>query len=154
MTRSYPGSSLQGSGIHFYLHHFKYWECLNCSVSIAKPCLSLASFASIKYPKSLRAVLDLVGRNDNVSIPHDPVEVLQSHIEKRKDREWISWSSKSRPQSCFWQCWSMLHLFQRLSQSRVCNRTLQGLVQWLTFCKCASSNSWRWCCPSRKEPPD
>ena len=83
MTRSYPDSFLQRSGINFCLHHFKYWACLNCYVSITEPCLSLASFTSIKCPKSLRAVLDLVGRNDNVSIPHDPVEVLQSHIEKR-----------------------------------------------------------------------
>ncbi len=87
-TRSYPGSFPQGSGINFCLHHFKYWACLNRSVSIGEPCLSLASFASIKCPKSFRAVLDSVGRKDNVSIPHDPVEGLQSHIETRKDCEW------------------------------------------------------------------
>ena len=128
-TRSYPGSFPQGSGINFCLHHFKYWACLNRSVSIAEPCLSLASFASIKCPKSLRAVLDSVGRNDNVSIPHDPVEVLRSHIEKRKDREQISLSSKCHLLSCFQWYWSMLRLFQRLSQSGVHKRILPGLVQ-------------------------
>ena len=83
-TRSYPGSSPQGSGINFCLHHFKYWACLNRSVSIAEPCLSLASFASIKCPKSLRAVLDSVGRNDNVSIPHDPVEVCEVILKRER----------------------------------------------------------------------
>ncbi len=152
-TCSYPGSFPQGSGINFCVNHFKYWACLNRSVLMAEPCLSLASFVSIKCPKSLRAVFDSVGRNDNVSILHDPVEVLQSHIEKRKDCEWISWSLKSRLRSCFWWCWSRLHLFQHLSQSKVHKRTLQGPVQWLTFYKCASSNSWHWCCPSCKKTP-
>ena len=62
---SYPGSSPQGSGTNFCLH----------------------PFASIKCPRSLRAALDSAGRNDSVSTPHDPVEVLRSHIEMRKDCE-------------------------------------------------------------------
>ena len=84
---SYPGLSPQGSGTNFCFHQFKYIACLNRSVSIAEPCLSRATFASIKCPRSLRAALDSAGRNDSVSTPHDPVEVLRSHIEMRKDCE-------------------------------------------------------------------
>jgi hypothetical protein len=71
----YPGSSPQGSGTNFCLHQFKYWACQNRSVSIAEPCLSRATFASIKCPRSKRAALDLSGRNVSVSTPHDPVVV-------------------------------------------------------------------------------
>ncbi len=80
MICSYPGLLLQGSGINLSLHHFKYWACLNHSVSIAEPCLSRARFASIKHPKSLRAAFDSAGRNDNASIPHSSVEVWRSRI--------------------------------------------------------------------------
>ncbi len=73
--RSYPRSLLQGLGINFCLHHFRCWACINRSVSITEPCWSLATFASIKCPRSLRSVLDLAGRNDGVSTPHDPVQV-------------------------------------------------------------------------------
>ncbi len=80
MIRSYPGSLPQGLGINLSLHNFKYWACLNRSVSIAEPCLSRASFGSIKRPKSLRAALDSAGRNNNASIPHSSVEVWRSRI--------------------------------------------------------------------------
>ena len=80
---SYPSSSPQGSGTNFCLHQFRYWACRNCSVSIAEPCLSRATFASTKCPRSLRAALDSAGRNDSVSTPHDPVGGWRSHIEMR-----------------------------------------------------------------------
>jgi hypothetical protein len=83
--RSYPRSLPQGSGMSFDLHQFMYWDCLNHSVSSAEPCLSLAIFASIRFPKSWREALNLADRNDSSSVPHGPVRVWWSHNGKREE---------------------------------------------------------------------
>ncbi len=82
---SYPRSLPQGSGMSFDLHQFMYWACLNRSVSTAEPCLSLAIFASMRFPKSWREALDSIETNNNSSMLHGPVGVWWSQNRKREE---------------------------------------------------------------------